>query len=128
MKTMDELYADSTIAMSAYNVLAPGGGCGINELLGTLQAIAHPGLGLDTLMRAVSGLLDRRLIRIDDDGEQPVYVVCDPRPRIVVGRDRSDLRVEDYRAVGGWNGWIVRDPGGAIALLQPPVTEDKVKP
>lgn len=121
---MSALYADSTIAMSAYNALALMNGGGLDELFDSVCKAAHPELTREQFKRAVDELVGRRLlVRApvnSSGGARMHYSVADAQRRLVVGRHREDMIEEDDgRWSGGWNFWVVRSANGALQ----PMTE-----
>jgi hypothetical protein len=110
-----EQHPTSTVAMSAYNLVAVAGRplteVEIRERLASSQ---HPGLGIERTREAVNALVSRHLMRLAGDG---AFDIVDPLRRVVVGRDRSDAEVlDDGTVTGGWNGWRVRERSARAAV------------
>jgi hypothetical protein len=103
-----ELHAVSTVAVSAYNLVAVAGKpLKATEIRERLASSQHVGLSIERTREALNGLVGRKLMRLAGD---EAFDVVDPKRRVVVGRDRSDAQVLDDGAVtGGWNGWRVRE-------------------
>lgn len=111
-------YADSTVAMSVYNVVCRTSGEieRPESILDSIRKYAHPNLGMSQLRRVVrrmvrSGLLVRR---------EKSLAPCDRKRRVVVQRDRSDCWIDDKgRIRGGWNGWLAKDLIDGLVPLEP---------
>jgi len=105
---MTESCATSTIAMSAYNVMAVTGGDGVDkvDLLQRLITLQHPDLGLEQLENALDSLTERNLIKEADSR----FKVKDAKRRVIVNRSLKDVEVdEDGNVSGGWTGWKIKD-------------------
>ena len=111
----EKLYGTSTVAMSAYNLVAASGRpVQLSEVFERVRDIQLRGLTQKHFDAAVKGLLKRKLVAKRRGG---LLDVLDPRNRIVGQRDQSD---GDYdakgRVVGGWNGWLVMDGGKLLPI------------
>lgn len=98
-------FADSTIAMTIYNMLNMLPPMTLEELQPAAMKLQHIGLGLDQTQRAVDGLMERGRIVQGDDGK---YGSAAREKLMVVTRDLSDYN--DQKMTGGWEGWRVKDP------------------
>ncbi len=117
VKKQVELYGTSTIAFSLYNLLAlRGEASSVDEMLDDLEMIQHPLLELPQLNRALDRLEEKKLVIRDGDD----YRVIDRRRRVIVERDLLDAAVdpETGELVGGWNGWMVRDPRRGLVPIE----------
>lgn len=93
----DELYATSTVAMSAYNMLAvQGRPFTTKAIFNYLSSEPHPGLKKTQVKQGLAELKKLGLVRSSREGFQ----INDPKRRLCVSRDRSG---------DGWDGWKVRD-------------------
>jgi hypothetical protein len=110
------IYADSTIAMSAYNVLAEQGGCANKDsIFATLLRRAHEDLGREQFERAFSRLRDKNLI-VERDGR---WKVADVRRQLIKSRNREDMiETADGTIVGGWDDWAVAVGNGQLVPLR----------
>lgn len=120
---MSDLYADSTVAMSAYNALALTGGSTLDKLHSYLEVAAHPELDLEQSRRAAAELVERGLaVKApvnSPDGATMLYRLVDAKRRLVVGRDRSDMvEDDDGRWSGGWERWMAREVSGALVSVE----------
>lgn len=112
---MIDEYADSTIAMSIYNVLATTGGP-MNDLMvfNHVRTTANPGVTKKQFDASLNKLGKMKLIRRTPLG----IAAVDPKRRIIVSRDRSDMKKQvDGRVTGGWGGWMWKDPAGTISRV-----------
>jgi hypothetical protein len=121
LESFDEQLADSTIAMSAYNLIVKFGRCTMAELHRSLSALAHPELNLDKTMLALAALKERGLVReflVNGSGEC-CYVAANPHLGVVVMRDRSDMRIDSaqHKAIGGWCSWTASDERGKLTTI-----------
>jgi hypothetical protein len=101
-------WADSTIAMSIYNIVAKLGRPlgNIDEILDVVRKLYHPGLLKKDAKRAVAELKKRKLLIKVKGGLD----VADVQRRLVVGRNREDAEIqEDGTVTGGWKDWQVED-------------------
>jgi hypothetical protein len=110
----------STIAMSVYNYTARSGRFitddRLEEVRDYLARLQHPELDIETVRNAVAQLVERKLLVNSPNG----FDVADHERRIVVGRNREDVSVEDDGTIqGGWDGWRVLD----LMRGQVPMTE-----
>ena len=107
--------ADSTIGMSAYNLMAiKGRPADLDEILQELKQIQHPGLTKTQLRKAIMKLIKKEYaIQIDQH-----FSIKDIRPRKVVSRDRSDAVISEKtgNVLGGWNGWMVENGDGMVPI------------
>lgn len=100
-----KLYATSTIAMSAYNVLAA---CGdpmtATQILDALS-LQHPGLEISQLLTALARLVKLNLII----RRKKAYQSIDVQRRVVLKRDHTDAKIDPKtgNVKGGWNGWLI---------------------
>ncbi len=102
---MRKLYADSTVGMTAYNVLAMSGQpMDLDEIHTVAVRMQHTGLDKDQLAQALQGLIERKRI-LHKDG---IYTFRAHERLFVVQRDLSDYNWETME--GGWEGWQVKDP------------------
>lgn len=120
---MTDLYADSTVAMTAYNLLALTGGSTLDDLLDSVRTMAHPELDLEQLRRAVAELVMRKLAvkapANSANGARMLYSIVDAKRRLVVGRNRADMVEEDDGSIsGGWGFWVVRSVNGLLASIK----------
>jgi hypothetical protein len=112
-----QVYADSTVAMSLYNVLcrrgSPAAGC--EQLVGVVLELALPDLGTAQAEVAWAELKRRGLVVPRGKG----YDVADRRRRVVIGRDREDWALDPGtgKIQGGWNRWMVQDSLGRLDPL-----------
>lgn len=116
--------ATSTVAMTAYNLLATASGARtLNELARAVNiwaarcrcVVPDPQIG-----KAVDELVKRKFVRetVPDSG---LLDVCDPMRRPIVERDRSD----EGQPNAGWRGWKVH--ARPVAAPQLVSLEDVVK-
>lgn len=112
---MSDLYAQSTIAMTAYNVLATELRPSKVSDIHTGVIKQHPGLEMEDTEAALDELFDRGFITYDD---MLGYDLLDEQRRVVVARDRSDGAIDDDgKPIGGWNKWMVKDGKNGLLLL-----------
>jgi len=104
---------DSTIAVTIYNLLCQRGTTGKSELYHLAKATQHPRLERDQFDRAMQRLQDRRWLRTSENDQVETF---DPKRRIVIDRDRTD--VELGLEQGGWTGWKVKEtlPGKGFKM------------
>ena len=115
---MTEEYADSTVAMTLYNVICRTSGDMSNPeaLLPIVKKHAHQNLSLQQLRKVVRVMKRKGLLVPQGTSLRP----CDRKRRIVVHRDRSDGRIDDKgRIRGGWNQWFCRDQVVGLVPLEP---------
>ena len=99
--------AMSTVAMSAYNVLAKNGEAApVAKLHAVVKGGLNTGIESDDFAAALTGLLELGYISIVSQDEGLVDVV-DPKRRIVRWRDRTN---------DGWDNWTVDDAAGPQKL------------
>ncbi len=100
-----EVYADSTIAMTLYNVLCiiPGA-ANIKQLHELAMKTQHVSLSLLQTERGLAGLVERN--RIVKNGGQ--YSLVAKQKLMVVQRDLGDYNSKTMK--GGWEGWQIKDP------------------
>ncbi len=99
--------ADSTIAITVYNLLAINRNpLDVTELL-TGASAQHCSVEPVQLSRAAQALVERGWVGSNPDG---TYFCKDSHRRVVIARDRSDAEAtdDDGNCVGGWNGWQLR--------------------
>ena len=126
---MSDEYADSTIAMSLYNIICKTTGDVSNPetLIDIIREHAHPNLTKSQLRRVVRSMVRRGILTKRGNS----YCPCDQQRRLVVIRDRDDCTIDAKgRIRGGWNGWKVRDQlKGTLSLLvlMPPKPKEVFK-
>lgn len=111
---MKSPYADSTIAISIYNTLVVfGGPMSRDDLFTAVKNQHHRDLQKEQFVVSLHKLASKlRLVRLIDERFQPV----DQQRRVIVGRNRSDMKEEsEGHCVGGWDCWIWKSPGGSIS-------------
>jgi len=96
---------DSTIALTVYNLLSTRGPATRAALLSDASRLQHPELELAQLNRVVDGLVTRG--RATTEGDL-VSLVDTMQARVVVSRSTHDL--DKGSELGGWEGWIVKNP------------------
>ena len=103
---MSQDFADSTVAMTAYNILAVTSGAMTARALHKHATQAQlNGLEQEQMDRALAELevLGRVLVQGD------LYTCADEKRRVVVTRKRDDVGEDaDGNVTGGWQGWRVR--------------------
>ena len=104
--TEPEAFADSTVAMTLYNLLAMvRGALTVEQLTSSAMKLQHRGLETEQTQRALDGLVERGRIKLQPDG---TYALIARERLMVVQRDLGDY---DPKAMtGGWEGWHVKDP------------------
>jgi len=122
IESMDEQLADSTIAMSAYNLIVKFGRCTMAELHRSLFALAHPSINHDKTLLALSSLKTRGLVReLSANGiiGECCYAAVNPHLGVVVMRDRSDMQIESAqrKVIGGWCNWTASDERGKLTTI-----------
>jgi len=107
---------DSTVGLSAYNILCTHGPMAKTVLFAMIQR-AHPGVvAREQFDRAVVGLVERKRIVLDADEQ---VAVIDTQRRIVVTRSLEDAREPNAAFVSGWSGWLVKEKtGGGVRALE----------
>jgi len=102
------MYALSTIAMTAYNLLALAGGTMADEALRQrCQGVQLPGLDAGSFIEALVEMAAKGWVDYDRGSKQ--VDLKDPHCRLVKYRDRSDGGYDDDgNPVGGWGGWRVQ--------------------
>jgi hypothetical protein len=100
--------APSTVALSAYNVLAKAGEPIPAQSLFNIVArgLQDPGITGEMFARCLAELQTRGLIRVADQSKG-LLDVLDPRRRLVRWRDRTG---------DGWNNWMVDSERGPVPL------------
>ena len=124
-------FSDSTIGMSAYNVLCMHNGrtMQLDVILLVIKNMQHAYLEDVQLQRAMNKLIELRRIMRNADGS---YQIVAKEGLFVIARDKSDYN--EQTMTGGWNGWMVKDPRirdgvGARPLQQLlPVKVEEVNP
>jgi len=115
---MTEIYADSTVAISVYNIICKSTG-NISSpavLLDIIDEHCHPGLTGSQLRRVMRRMVRRGVLNKNNK----TYIPCDPKRRIVVTRNRDDVYEDDKgRIRGGWENWMCQDPVKGLVPLQP---------
>lgn len=112
-----EPYGASTVALSAYNLLALANRpMSVSEIAEELRKAQHPLASDDLFARAVAGLVERGFVH---EGHGLVWSK-DRRRRIVRRRNRTDVSVdaETGRVDGGWTGWLIDDPSDGPVLVE----------
>ncbi len=99
----------STLAMSAYNVLARNGGPAPARSIFNVVVAAHedPTITPEDFAAALARLETYRYIRIVD-AEKGLVDVLDPNRRVVRWRKRTN---------DGWDGWMVEGAKGQPEIL-----------
>lgn len=101
----NRLYADSTVAVTLYNVLCMVGAMDFEQLHTTAERMQHINLERDQSERVLAELVRRGRVRKADEGK---YDVAASARLVVAQRDLGDY---DYVTMeGGWEGWQVKDP------------------
>lgn len=101
---MAKMYADSTVAMTLYNVLCMVGAKRVEELHATAEQLQHINLERTQTDRVLAELVHRGRVKVTDG----VFDVAASSRLVVVRRDLGDY---DYITMaGGWEGWQVKDP------------------
>ena len=106
--TKQQACGTSTIAMTAYNIIAQSLEPLPPEVILTIgKAKAHPDLKEDQLKEALNRLVDMKYVNEKNGG----YSGKDPKRRIIVERDRSDAWIDEETGeiTGGWNDWMAKD-------------------
>ena len=108
-----EVYGDSTIAMSAHNLLiVTGGPLQPASIIEQLRRLQHPTLRPAQLDRALGRLVELGLVSVTDLG----YAATDRMRRLIVARCLDDVVENDDGTVnGGWTGWMRREPNGGVS-------------
>lgn len=112
-----QLYAISTIAMSAYNVLAVSGEIMTATQIKEALKQQHPGLEILQLREALDKLVKLHLII----RRKRAYQSRDVQRRPIIMRDKSDVQIDpDTGEVkGGWNNWMVKDQNcGLVSVFE----------
>ena len=111
-----EPYGESTVALSAYNLLALANRpMSTGEIAEELRKAQHPLAADDLFTRAVDGLVSRGFVNVRDG----LVWSKDRKRRIIRRRKRDDVTVdsETGRINGGWTGWTIDDPtDGPVAI------------
>lgn len=112
---MNDKLATSTIAMTIYNILATiGGPANPFQLYCQAKKMQHPILDRKQFDAALMRLNRMRLVQSTQFG----FMVVDRSRRLIVSRDRSDIKLQSNGEVtGGWNAWCWRDPAGVITRV-----------
>lgn len=120
-----ETFADSTVAMSTYNILCKMGMTKDPlDLLPSIQESALRGLKKKRLQSVVKLMIKKGMIVKRSDGFYP----ADPQRKMMVIRDRDDAYVDNRGKIqGGWEGWKTVGQLGELipAKFFPP--KEKVK-
>jgi len=115
---MTDPYAESTVAMTAYNLLvASARPCAREEIMMRARQVQHAELTSDLFSRAVWGLIERKFVL--EDKKLGMIWSADPKSRMVFSRNRDDVTTDEESGVilGGWTGWLVNDvPGGPLPI------------
>ena len=124
---MSDVYADSTVAITVYNVLCKVTGDVENpkNILDVIRERAHPDLSLNQLSRVFEDMLERGILVCRNNKYSP----CDQKKRVVVGRNRDDHSEDiDGRISGGWTNWMVLDVtmGHVPFVVSPPKSKSEV--
>ena len=103
---MSQDIADSTVALTAYNILAVTNGAMTAQALHRQAEQAQlKGLEQEQMDRALNELFRLGRVMVHDG----LYACPDKRRRVVVTRLRNDVgEDEDGNITGGWQGWRVR--------------------
>lgn len=111
---MNQIWADSTIGVTAYNAIAMGqrGGLTVEQIL-TIARRQHPCLEQSQLERALEKLVRLQRVKNMVGGG---YDLVAPRRLFVVKRDLTDYNVSTMD--GGWGGWTVKTPERGYAPLE----------
>ena len=112
---MKSPYADSTIAISIYNTLVVfGGPMGRDDLFEAVRIQHHRDLQKEQFDVSLHKLVSKmRLVRLIEDR----FHTVDQQRRIIVGRNRNDIKEENGHCIGGWEWWVWKSPGGAISKV-----------
>lgn len=113
-------YAESTVAMTAYNLLAMATGpIERSSLLCRVRDVAMPGLEEQQFNSAIAKAMSRGYLHSIPGGID----VVDTKRRLVRSRDRSDVRVVGGEVLGGWERWIVQCRQQGLITLQQAIEE-----
>jgi len=97
--------ADSTVAMTFYNLLAmTRGPMALEELRAAAIRLQHPHISEAQAKRAMDGLVTRGRAAPTSGG----YTLLANEKLFVVQRDLGDYNPQAM--TGGWEGWFVKDP------------------
>lgn len=96
---------DSTIGLTTYNLLSTRGPMDISLLFEEVKRIQHPDLERPQFVRSLDQLVQRKRVSLKDD---QAGVMDTQQARVVVTRSSHDL--DKGSELGGWDGWVVRDP------------------
>jgi len=109
--------ATSTVAFTAYNVLALAGG---PRTLEQISLIAPRGV-VEHLRAALDEMVRRGWLSSSDAGE---YDLRDAKRRLVRARDRSDGVVKsDGSVTGGWGRWVVQCKQRGLLTIEQAIAE-----
>lgn len=108
------MLADSTIAMSAYNLVAIYAQPMELDLLLSQVHAAH-GIDQRRLEHALEQLRDRGWVTIDE--KRGCIDVRDLKRRVVKARDRRDM--------SGWSGWLVQCRQRGLITIDDAIAEGK---
>jgi hypothetical protein len=117
MDAKQQLYATSTIAMSAYNSLSHFGEEMSADLIFASLQSHHPGIEQEQLIEALDKLVELKFISAIDEN----YKSRDRSRRVIISRDRSDWNIDPIngKVNGGWNDWKVQDrKRGLIPVME----------
>lgn len=112
------MYAPSTVAMTAYNLIALAKQpLHVEALEQKAREIQLPGLPRIEFGMGIGGLISRGRVKVLD-GE--MIDLVDSKYRLVKSRDRSDAYEvdEDGLPIGGWNGWLLQCCNGPLVPLE----------
>jgi hypothetical protein len=118
MKTnRPDVIADSTIALTAFNVLSMSSRPLYRQALLKECSKYHPGLNAAQLERALDGLQARRWIDVVGSETIRAFSSKDGKRLIVIDRDRSEAEVAKGVHEGGWATWRVRGANGSLVPI-----------
>lgn len=111
------MYAPSTVAMTAYNLIASARKpMAPDALFSMCEQVQLPKLTKDIFDMGMNGLIARGRAKMVK-GE---VAITDPQNRVIKERDRSDAfdTDEDGIPTGGWNGWLVQCCSGQLIPME----------
>lgn len=115
-----QTYAESTVAMTVYNIIV--------DLMRTRDIR----LNVDFIFymskarhldRLDKGLFDKSILKLIDmkyiSLQGHCYIVKDPKLRHIVNRNLKDIELDNNGIpIGGWNEWKIRDPEKGLIPLE----------
>ncbi len=98
-------YGNSTVGISAYNVLAARGPANAEDIHVAIEKMQLAGLKMPQLQVALDKLVELGRITLAADG---TYALVAGEALFVCSRNESDY--DPVTGDGGWRGWLVKDP------------------